>query len=647
MTVSIEGITDRNPSVVDGQSSPRSMTENEGSNVEQEYMTKKREKIPSSVNPKRVTQHVPYVDTSSGRKHYAHVPKEVDEILVPLVAKHHPKTPRFIDHYRWIIHSICFQRFIDRRLRDPSIHVHLNMEILRRIISQRFASAFIKKLEEECILEVNPSYKPSHYSRSYRLTKRFRESPVHHFEITDKGVGRNLERFLTEKSQKARAHNEGYAHVEHWVQRIAINSPCATAFTQTHYADRAEEHEARLRSIRGIELGQLWFTVDDTAGRAHHNFSNLAADLRQFVTIQGEVLHQVDIASSQPWLLHLQLRGSISNEVEQQDMERLLLSGRFYEAFGTVHMKRKDIKEKFFQMLFGQINISSTIAKTFRKRFPSYARAMDEAKRDDYKQVAILLQRAEVEVVFDAVTRFVAMAGTNAPVLTVHDSLATTAKNIHTARDALAEAFKSRYGVVPMLMNKSPFEFQDQHSCQVDNTKRKMKTSQLTCVSIENSGLIKTKFAELIRYVVRFKEGLQGEYWAKSEASEKHFPLHEAYWYKYEPLTKKGEADTLKFRPCKMEEIPADGVGDTVPPHVKTPQRQVQMTEKKVPPTLPVVQKEGGSEALVDTNIVAFESAMKLAVAGKIDVDQIGPTAQNLRKLINGLTKGEEQGCAH
>lgn len=165
-----------------------------------------------------------------------------------------------------------------------------------------------------------------------------------------------------------------------------------------------------------------------------------------------------------------------------------------------------------------------------------------------------------------------------------------------------------------------------------------MRKSRLTCISIEPIGQINTKHGNLIRYLARFLEGIEGEYWAKYESSTKNFPLNEAHWYKYEPLTKKGMAETWKFQPCKKSEIPE--VSDPLPNSATPPVAPKTAHAMAVAPApSPDGIRPPASGAPPPVHLEAFRSALRLALTGRIAVDQIKVTARELKNVITELSK--------
>jgi hypothetical protein len=151
-------------------------------------------------------------------------------------------------------------------------------------------------------------------------------------------------------------------------------------------------------------------------------------------------------------------------------MEQLLLSGEFYEAFARTGQTRQQAKDAMYPMLFGRVGHTSRLTRAFSDRFPSYMALMNKIKEHDHKQLAIRLQEAEAKIIFEAVELFAKATGGKAPILTVHDALATTPDHLPTARDALTQTLRSRYGIVPLLKNKSPFDEAEQQHEETQQT---------------------------------------------------------------------------------------------------------------------------------------------------------------------------------
>jgi hypothetical protein len=158
-----------------------------------------------------------------------------------------------------------------------------------------------------------------------------------------------------------------------------------------------------------------------------------------------------------------------------------------------------------------------------------------------------------------------------------------------------------------------------------------MRKEQLTCISIERSGTFSGEYGTLIRFIVKFKEGLEGEYWGKSDASRSNFPIDKLHWYKIENLTKRDRPDTLKFYPCKTSEIPpVSDIGPNVASQMRPtqPSSIEQMNE-------PLARVSGAQrQPEIPVHILAFRAAVSLVASGRVDIVQIEPVALQLKKLL-------------
>ncbi len=195
----------------------------------------------------------------------------------------------------------------------------------------------------------------------------------------------------------------------------------------------------------------FFFTIDGKAGRAHHNLSNLAADLRPFVTVNGHPLVQVDISNSQPLFLHLTI--STDKAIDQKEVEQmreLVSAGQFYDALKPEGKEREQFKKEIFRdVLYGAGTYTNDNTDLFQSRFPSYAEAIARLKVPDFTKVAVRMQATEAKVIFKAVEQFAARTDHNAPILTIHDSVVTTPDFVEQAQRALHEVFQEDYGFVP------------------------------------------------------------------------------------------------------------------------------------------------------------------------------------------------------
>lgn len=551
-----------------------------------------------------------------------YVPEQVEVLLQKKVTL--GEVPiKYLDQYRFIAHSIAFQRLTDKRHEGDDCYVPLNLATLRRLISQGYAARFRDNMIDWKIIECNGLYSPKrHISYGYRFTEPYRHDGLIAMSVSDPLLAKNISLLRNEQHGQIRQHTSGYATVDRWLQAVTIDKVKAGSHIERHFPDGGDKHNARALAVDAIDHKEFWCVVDRTAGRAHHNLSNLASDLRPFLSIDGRPLEQIDIANSQPLFMHLLFckTGNLDSS-ERATMEPMLLRGKFYGLLNEEQLEIGMFKDKFYQYLFGDSLNSSVVAKRFMERFPSYSQNIEAFKRGDYRRFAVLLQSEEAKVVYDAVQRFADKTNGTAPILTVHDSLVTTPDHINMARDALEEAFLEMHGIRPLLRHKKPTT--DISNSSTNKTTKNMETALLTCISIESSGIINGKAGNLIRFIVKFAEGFTGEYWGRSEESKKNFPLNVPRYYEYEPLTKKFGEDTLKFYPMSAEK--AKKFAGTA--SVGQPQQQ-RAEQPRVK-----TYADAGADA-----VAAVSGSVRLVAAGKIELAQMEPTAVSLKDLIKKLS---------
>lgn len=564
-----------------------------------------------------------------------YVPSDLDAALIPLVAA---RAPRFLDHYRWIVHSIVYRKLSDHRYEDADSYIPINQEVLRRTISQRQAKAFLNDLHQWDFIE-SIGYQAGVRSRGFRIKPPYDRGPIICVEITDALLANKVKAHAKTHHEAILARKDGYAHVLRWLGALTIDEVSASEHVRKHFAADGDPSNSRVVAIDAITYRQFRLDID-RSGRAHHNLSNLASDLRSFVSIDGKQLHQVDVACSQMWFMDSLLRGEIQDKLEVERMREFLNAG-FYNKLNERGVPLEKFKERvFIDVLFGRGDYTNWVTNAFQAQFPSYAKAIAKAKENGHEKFAIALQQAEARVIFDAVKRFVSATDGKVPILTIHDSLVTWPEWTRTARDALEAAFYDQYGANPLLRVKAPTtEIKSNKNSKRLTSSNMNKKEKLTCVEIKVIGTIKTAHGTLIRFYVRFSNGESGEYWGKTDASAKNFPLHIPHWYKSEILTKRDGKNTRKYQPCKKDEIPLTEHGEEALGDAPIEQAH-DLHEPAATVSRPFAKGEpnfrtGGATA---EDIAALKGTLHLVSHGKIGMDDIEPTALKLKEIIVKLS---------
>ena len=150
------------------------------------------------------------------------------------------------------------------------------------------------------------------------------------------------------------------------------------------------------------------------------------------------------------------LQESLAEEVDRY--VELCERGQFYdwmmEQFGIPREKRDRFKRRVFKyVMFGRQERSrhSNEWKLFEKAFPHIARLIGEIKRQHgHSIVAHLLQHVESSLMINRVCRRLMEKHQEVPVVTIHDSILTTKKNVSLVRNIIQEEF-FRLGLQPSL----------------------------------------------------------------------------------------------------------------------------------------------------------------------------------------------------
>lgn len=114
---------------------------------------------------------------------------------------------------------------------------------------------------------------------------------------------------------------------------------------------------------------------------------------------------------------------------------------------------KQAFKPQTFVLYFGELNqMLGTVGQAFKGRYPEIFAVIEERKRNDYKALAIDLQRLEAKIMVDTALREVYARGLFA--LPVHDSFFCLPENLEEIKEIMREAWQQVAGLVPQIANK-------------------------------------------------------------------------------------------------------------------------------------------------------------------------------------------------
>lgn len=342
----------------------------------------------------------------------------------------------FTLHLQFITSYIRTFHFKDRRIERDS-YVPMNAEYLRNLISKDNSNSFTKALLELGIIETDSLYTPREKSMGYRLNEDCYKDPFYLVEVKDKRLEKKVSEFYQKLLGDVIAKGGGRGYVTSCMNKVNLDKE--TAITWLHNNNTAESDYAQECRIMLTELFEEKFAkIDRTGQRLHNNLTNLYRGIKQFLTYgeERENLVQWDIKNSQLVFMYSEFMDKPNiPKSELEKFAQLVCEQGFYEYFAdklnidiSTSDKRSSFKKILFRdLMFGKNKIwFSKIEKLFKEAYPNIFREMRYIKKDNHNQLAILLQRAESTFIFNCVEELMV---DGIPLLTIHDSIATTIGN--------------------------------------------------------------------------------------------------------------------------------------------------------------------------------------------------------------------------
>ncbi|MCH7928631.1 MAG: hypothetical protein IID03_11750 [Candidatus Dadabacteria bacterium] len=222
-------------------------------------------------------------------------------------------------------------------------------------------------------------------------------------------------------------------------------------------------------SIWKIHNQQYRHSIDNTSYRLHTNLTNLPSKLRHFIAYDNTRLVAIDISNSQPFFSTLLCRGKIGQgNGLPEDVKLyidLVVRGVFYEYYSS-HCKeklniifkfRKDIKDSFLSVIYGDDNHVTNTKELFKELFPSVYSKFHSIKTPNYKELPIRLQTIESNVILNVICKRIADEMPHLPIFTIHDSIVTTQGNENYIEAVMKEELIKLTGLIPTLKTENWF----------------------------------------------------------------------------------------------------------------------------------------------------------------------------------------------
>ncbi|MFY9154496.1 MAG: hypothetical protein WAO52_20935 [Prolixibacteraceae bacterium] len=339
----------------------------------------------------------------------------------------------FTFHYLYFYSSIWYLNNVDRRYGGKD-YANIHRKTITEIISRDIYDELVSNSIKWNIIEENPykKYQVGWFSKSYRLKEPFGIN-VQRFIIEDRLINRKINEHKMSLKKEIKHQPLPYQYLSMTNTFIDMDIASATQLNKVKYLiHEPKKYDSNFYSISEYDDGNYRFSVDEFGNRAHTNLTNLSTELRQFLTVEGEPLAQIDISNSQPLFFYLHLKDLTDIPQSEKDKYRdIVETGKFYEFFmsklNISFEKRGKFKHKILASIFFDKyrRKESRYIKVFKQDFPSISAYIKKLRMKDYKTLARVLQQTESKFVIEGiVAEFIKYFGdSNEFISTIHDSV--------------------------------------------------------------------------------------------------------------------------------------------------------------------------------------------------------------------------------
>ena len=253
-------------------------------------------------------------------------------------------------------------------------------------------------------------------------------------------------------------------------------------------------------------------SIDEKGFRLHTNLTNLAKELRQFLSWNGKELQGVDIRNSQPFFLipkliehynpsrtyrltsyydHIEpfdsnklvdiitktYQSNMSDTIPSYDLTVLknlpydvqhyiyqTITGNLYDFFleekirgWGKNQKREKIKTNILTLFYQEEldDQSSIMKEMFKQAFPNVFRYIEISKERDYRKFSINQQKTESDMVLRTICKRILSEKPDIPIFTIHDSILSTREHIPYITTIMNEEVFKKYSILPNLKIES------------------------------------------------------------------------------------------------------------------------------------------------------------------------------------------------
>lgn len=399
--------------------------------------------------------------------------------------KYKPNVKLKKDEIAIIYYTIIRRYLFNRREYIKSGFVRLQSKILERY-SKKYRE-IIELLVNEGFITVDETYISGERSKGYAIITNKLDPNLKLYEITSN----KLIKYTESKPNNNPFKFNHLDKLKHWIEQLQLDENKANKWLESSLTDNKLDilkyTENRLKIHQFINQSP-YFKLDNTAGRLHTSITTFKKELRQFLTIKGQRLEEIDIHNCQPLVSlilfnskmrkaygieviikrHMYNRDKLTNlpymfsKIDELSCKpdallfyQKVSQGQFYnylveqfnKDYPNIKKTEKEFKKMVLKCLFSPSLWDSKVSRLIHKVFPSIMEAFDLIKLGFNKTkngkgkmkrksgdppclLAIVLQKLEAELVLNRIVPEIISLYPEAPIITIHDAILTTPKYI-------------------------------------------------------------------------------------------------------------------------------------------------------------------------------------------------------------------------
>lgn len=406
--------------------------------------------------------------------------------------------------------------------------VPLSSKRLKYLIGSDYRS-IMTWMQAVGIILIDDSYESEIVSKGYRYTDEFLCAKTRFVTITNYILCKKLKHNSIKKHVSVTPYPNMNKYLKLWINSKELQIDKNEALTVAGFKLQKELTDAKgdLTKIRNahIKHNNANTTINefsklepncifDAFGhRFHTPITRIPKEYRQFVRYNRSGLSQIDISSSQLYMIvyllnyknyptlkktnpkknkiwigteitrtqihntimflkkcekqygkglqnHPFCKKVIENGFYEIIVEDLELKGFFQEGM-PFEEKRKEVKEKILPILFANpkdkkhaglfTGKCKFVWNCFSDLFPEIAKLISALKADYYKDICMLLQRIESTAVIKYVCKYLMFNHPQVPIFTLHDCIVTTHENVPLVKSAMENIIGDFIGLKPRL----------------------------------------------------------------------------------------------------------------------------------------------------------------------------------------------------